>query len=177
MSDEQSVTEAMQLEAQHRSGAQWFYWIAALSLVNSASSFFGGQWGFVVGLGITQVFDAFALALHEEIGNSVQIVALAASVLVAGVFVLFGVLAGKRFSIAYVLGMVFYGLDGLIFLLVGDWLSIGFHVFALFFIVRGFQASLKLNAMQGTAAAPAHASMPSTEESARFDAPPPPAGT
>ena len=46
------------LEQQHRAGSQWFYWIAALTLINTAGSVFGSSWGFVVGLGITQVVES-----------------------------------------------------------------------------------------------------------------------
>jgi len=136
-----------QLSSQHHSGAQWFYWIAALSLLNSAASWFGTDWGFVIGLGITQVFDAFATVLQEELGPAVRVAAFAGSLVVAGSFVLFGIVASRRSGLAYVLGMTLYALDGALFLLVGDWLSVGFHVFALFFIARGFQACRKLDSM------------------------------
>jgi hypothetical protein len=36
--------------------------------------------------------------------------------------------------------MVLYGLDGLLFLIVQDWLSFGFHVFALFCIFGGYRS-------------------------------------
>jgi hypothetical protein len=38
-------------------GAKWFYWIAGLSLVNSLVVVFGGNFHFVLGLGITSVVD------------------------------------------------------------------------------------------------------------------------
>lgn len=174
MTEEQAATELMQLESRHQSGAQWFFWIAALSLLNSGASFFGSDWGFVIGLGITQIFDAAATVLQEQLGGGVRVAAMAASVLVAGLFVLFGVLAGRRSSVAYVVGMLLYALDGLLFLLVGDWLSIGFHVLALVFIGRGFQASLALGARLA-AQVPAMPA-PSPAEDARFSAPAPPPG-
>ena len=45
----------------------------------------------------------------------------------------------------FIVGTVLYVLDGVIFLLFGDILSIGFHAFALFFIIRGFLAANKLS--------------------------------
>jgi hypothetical protein len=42
-----------QLEERMKSGANWFYWIAALSLVTSVISLAGGTWGFFVSLGVT----------------------------------------------------------------------------------------------------------------------------
>ena len=127
-----------------RSGAGWFYWIAGLSLINSIATLSGSSWGFIIGLGITQVFDSFASSL----GGSGKLVALVLDLLAAGVFVFFGVFASKRHAWAFVVGMILYALDGLIFLVVGDWLSVGFHVFALFCILAGFFANLKLSALQ-----------------------------
>jgi len=40
--------------------------------------------------------------------------------------------------------MILYGIDGLLFLFVQDYLSIGFHVFALYGIYKGFAASREL---------------------------------
>src|SRR5437879_316354 len=38
--------------------ARWFWWIAGLSVVNSAVALGGGNFNFVVGLGFTQLVDA-----------------------------------------------------------------------------------------------------------------------
>ena len=47
---------------------------------------------------------------------------------------------------AFVLGMVVYGIDGAIFLVIQDWIGVGFHAFALFMIFRGYQAARQLSA-------------------------------
>ena len=44
--------------AQLKNGANWFYWIAGLSLVNSAIFAFGGHVSFIAGLAYTQIIDA-----------------------------------------------------------------------------------------------------------------------
>jgi hypothetical protein len=46
--------ERRTLERQRRNGGQWFYWIAALSLINAALAFAGQEWRFILGLGVTQ---------------------------------------------------------------------------------------------------------------------------
>lgn len=51
--------------------------------------------------------------------------------------------------------MVVYGLDGLIFLLVQDWLALAFHAFVLYSIYRGLAANLKLSGLQAEGLAPA----------------------
>jgi hypothetical protein len=137
----------LRLENQCKSGANWFYWIAALSLVNSMVQAFGGTFGFVVGLGVTQVFDAVGRAAAEtggSVGTAVRGAAFVLDLFAAGVFALFGFLAGKRMGWAFVVGMALYALDGLLFLLVGDILSIAFHAFALVGIFVGLRAQRAL---------------------------------
>jgi hypothetical protein len=130
------------MQGQLKSGASWFYWIAGLSLVNSISAVSGSDWRFILGLGITQVFDAFGAGF----GGGGPIVALVLDLMAAGVFILFGVFAHKRHTWAFIVGMVLFGLDGVIFLLAQEWLGVGFHVFALYCLFRGLSACRKLNA-------------------------------
>ena len=66
--DSFDAVERQQLEERMKSGANWFYWIAALSLVTSVISLVGGSWGFFVSLGVTQFIDALANALVNEGG-------------------------------------------------------------------------------------------------------------
>jgi len=148
--------EQLRLEGTLRNGASWFYWIAGLSVVNTAIILSGGQWSFIVGLGITQVIDSVAhhVTLEAEAGTVLvaKVMAGGFDLLVAGMFVLFGWLACQRKAWAFVVGMVLYALDGMLFLLVSDFLSLGFHGFALFCIFAGFQALRKLEATRPTAA-------------------------
>jgi hypothetical protein len=130
------------LEGQLKSGASWFYWIAGLSVVNSVATLSGSGWGFVVGLGITQIFDHVA----REAGSGAVAIAAVLDFLAAGVFVLFGVFAHKKHTWAFLVGMILYGLDGLIFLLIRSWFSLGFHVFALYCIFKGYQAMRQMKA-------------------------------
>jgi hypothetical protein len=133
--------------AAFKGGANWFYWIAGLSVVNSLISLFQGGWGFIFGLGITQVIDAIAGAVMEEQaegGVLIQVIALGASLFFAGIFALFGWLANRGQGWAFLLGMALYLLDGLLFLLVGDWLSLAFHGFALYCMFNGYTALRRL---------------------------------
>ena len=123
-----------------KSGGSWFYWIAGLSLINSISAFAGSTWRFIVGLGITQVFDAFG----HSLGTGGKGVVLALDLLAAGLFILFGVFAVKGHAWAFIVGMVLFALDGLVFLLVKDWIGVGFHVFVLYCLFRGFSASRQI---------------------------------
>ncbi len=121
-----------------RSGANWFFWIAGMSVINSVASLGGADWGFVIGLGITQVFDAVALAIES---NVVKAVVFGIDLICAGIFISFGVIAGKGRRWCFLLGMCLYGLDSVIFIVAEDALGFGFHFMALYFINQGYRAS------------------------------------
>jgi len=148
---EGATAEADGLRQATRSGANWFYWIAGLSLVNSVVQLFGSDYNFIIGLGITQVLDAFAQVTTESVTGSTAAVvrgaALFLDVLVAGVFSLFGLFAGRGRGWAFVVGMILYALDGLIFLFVQEWMSLGFHAFALYGIWAGYSSLRKLQTL------------------------------
>ena len=55
-----------QTEAAFKGGANWFFWIAGLSVINSLIITFGGEMSFVIGLGITQFIDGISIALKEN---------------------------------------------------------------------------------------------------------------
>lgn len=71
---------------------------------------------------------------------------LVLDLIVVGMFILFGVFAHKRHTWAFIVGMILYALDGLIFLIGQGWLALGFHVFVLVCLFRGFKACRELNA-------------------------------
>lgn len=131
--------------AQVKSGANWFYWIAGLSLVNSAIYAFGGDISFILGLAVTQLVEGVAdAAIAEGLPSMLKVVAVVVSLLISGVFALFGYYANKGMAAAFIVGIGLYVLDGLLYLALGSLFAAGFHVFALFFIVRGFLASRQI---------------------------------
>jgi hypothetical protein len=144
--------EIAKLEQALKSGAHWFYWIAGLSLVNSVIQLLGSDRSFIVGLGVTQVVDAIAKAGSDDAGGVaatvIRGIALLIDLFVAGIFVLLGWQAGKRRGWAFVVGIVLYLLDGLIFLLVQDWMSLAFHAFALFGLWTGYSSLRKLRVVE-----------------------------
>ena len=132
------------LEKQLKGGGSWFYWIAALSVVNSVLALSGSETRFILGLGITQIFDTIGQGLASGAGLALAVVL---DVLAAVAFVFFGVFANKRHTWSFIVGMALYALDGLIYLIAQEWLGVGFHVFALFCLFRGFKACRELNAV------------------------------
>lgn len=133
-----AIEEKLKIENRARSGANWFFWIAALSLINSIMTMTGSGWGFIIGLGITQIFDV----MGTELGA--RAVTFGFNVFFAGVFVFFGVFARRRRNWSYIVGMIFYAFDGLLFLAAGDILSLGFHVFVLYWIFNGYRTNKAL---------------------------------
>ncbi len=135
---------APELHRQHLSGAQLFFWVAALSVVNTLIGLSGSDWSFIIGLGITQMIDGVVAVIKPELAAGtatvLPIVALLLDLIITGLFILFGWLAKQGYTWSFIIGMVFYEFDGLIFLLAGDWLSTAFHVFALWGMFKGLQA-------------------------------------
>jgi hypothetical protein len=123
-----------------KSSASWFYWVAGLSLINSISAFSGSSWRFIIGLGITQVFDG----VGEGLGGAGKGVALVLDLLAAGLFVLFGVFAHKAHTWAFIVGMVLFTLDALLLLMGPDWLGLAFHAFVVYSLFRGYSLCRKL---------------------------------
>ena len=135
-----------EIEKKLESGANWFFWVAGLSLINSIAFLAGSEWGFIFGLGITQVIDAIALDIGGEGSLWAKVIAFSLDVCVAAVFALFAFLGKRRYRRAFIIGIVLYLFDGLIFLLAQDFLSVLFHVIALYGILGGFKACRVLRA-------------------------------
>lgn len=136
-------------EEQFKSGASWFYWIAALSLINSLAMKFGSSWNFIIGLGSTQVIDSIALSAQVISPDIVfQALILMLDLGFAALFVIFGLAAQKRSLDGFEAGMFFYAIDSLMFLLVFDILGILFHGIALFFLYRGWKGLKRLQESQ-----------------------------
>jgi hypothetical protein len=133
-----------QLEGRARSGAYWFYWIAALSLVTSVISLAGGGWAFLVSLGVTQFIDAVANGVAAHWGTGFKVVALVFDLVAAGLFALLGYFAVKRRQWAFVAGMALYTLDALLCALVGLWFGLIFHAYVLYNLFGGYKACAAL---------------------------------
>lgn len=123
-----------------RNGANWFFWIACLTVINSVLTLSGNDWQFIIGLGVTQVIDGIAIAIAKDAGMVITLVACGLDIVIVGFVVGIGVLARKGIGWAFILGMILYAIDGLIFVLVQDWLGVGLHVFVLFCIWAGLKA-------------------------------------
>ena len=114
------IDDKFELEQKAKNGANWFYWIAGLSLLNSIIFLVGAGMQFIFGLGITQVIDGLMYVLAEEyqtVGGVFKVIGFVINVGFAGMFAAFGYFGIKRHRAPIIVGMVFYVFDGLLLLL------------------------------------------------------------
>jgi hypothetical protein len=139
------------LRQRGRSGAQWFYWVAGLSVINSVILLSGGDTFFVIGLGATMLADLVAGQLASQspdMGRVVMAAAFGFDLVVALVLAGFGWLATQRHLVAFAVGMALYLADGLLFVWFQDWMCVGFHAFALYSMWSGFRAYRQLGTLE-----------------------------
>ena len=125
-----------ELEQRIRSGASWFYWIGALSLINSFLVMTKQTWGFAIGLGVTRQID-------YELSHT-PMVAFGLDLLATGAMAFFGHFAIKRHAWAFIIGLVLLVMDTALTIYQQAWLSVAFHVWAIVSIGMAFKASRAL---------------------------------
>lgn len=123
-----------------RLGANWFFWVSILAVVNSLFVFFSGLPNLFFGLGTTQFVDAHWIASGPE---DQRVAGLAINLGIAGVIAAFGFLARKGGDVAFVIGMFLYVFDMTVALGYRDLFGAAFHIFALFFMFKGLLGSRK----------------------------------
>lgn len=137
-------------------GANWFFWIAALSLLNSIISLYGGGWSFSIGLGFTQMIDALAHSYVQSGGGEwLKTAVFSLDLAIVGLFVAFGIFARRANMMAFVTGLILYILDAVLYFFtgrVGDFyhysgaiIGVLIHAVAIYFIFSGLLAARKLN--------------------------------
>lgn len=143
----QASMQQMKWTEQVRSGSGWIFVIAALSVINSVISLFGGAIAFVVGLGLTQLVDAFGSVIAEgqRMALVIRIAALVTSLGAAGALAVFGWFARKGGTWAFALVFAAYMLDTLVVLFFEDYMGALFHALGLFYIGRGAYAAYQMN--------------------------------
>jgi hypothetical protein len=126
-------------------GANWFYWIAGLSVVNSLAFVGGAQIHFLGGLGITEIADAVIdVSIKQGAPAAFRALSIIFDVVAIAGFALAGYFAGKLSRTAFIIGIVVYLVDTLLVLLLGDFFMAAFHAFASYRLIRGFLACREL---------------------------------
>jgi hypothetical protein len=137
-----------------KNGAAWFYWIAVLSLINSAMVLSQGGITFALGLTVTMIADLMAAraALKPDGDTAAIAAAIIFDAVILGLFALCGRLSQRRMLWIYALGMLLYLLDGLLCLAIGMKgglrMSLLIHGYALWSMWSGFWAYRQLNVLE-----------------------------
>jgi hypothetical protein len=127
------------------SGANWFYWVAILSVLNSFIVWYLTIPNLPFALGVTQWADGTSGHMNSEGWfPPLRIAGLLLNVLIAGVFAIFGYLAKRGSDLAFVVGMFLYICDGMLLIGLRDVFGSLFHLIPLFFIFKGLLASRHL---------------------------------
>src|SRR4051794_14126697 len=149
-------------EARVKRGANWFYWIAGLSVINSVAFAAGANFHFLAGLGVTEIADAVVdVFINQGAPPALKALAIVFDLIAVLGFALCGYFANKFSRTAFIIGIGFYFLDGIIVLLLGDFFMVAFHAFALYSLIRGFLATREVKAFRAAAAAVAGPPPPS----------------
>jgi hypothetical protein len=142
---------------QVKAGANYFYWIAALSVVNSLITIFGGGVRFVIGLGATLFIDLVAKQISDNQGGSPIILGMGFlfSLIFDLIFVACAYFAGKGKRWAFITGLVFYALDAVLMLFFQEWIGFAFHLYFMWGAWQGLQALGRLKLLEPAATASA----------------------
>lgn len=140
-----------QLAQQRGNGGAWFYWIGGASILNSVLNAAGIEWGLALGLGVTYLIDGLAQGLSETVRTPIY--AFIIDVVIASGILLIG-RAARRGNLGwYAVGIGLYFLDGLLFVLVQDFLGIAVHAIAIYGLISGLRAARSLKNFDAPASA------------------------
>src|SRR5258708_7055240 len=124
-----------------KTGANWFYWIAGLSAFKAMMNHSSGNTGFsFYSLGLTNL-------------TSVGSIGFVASLIICGLWVFFGLQAGKGQKWAFMTGLVLYGLDALLLLLFAAfgstfaYIAVAFHGYVIYRLILGLRACNELGVL------------------------------
>ena len=164
--DAKTFNTILRADMVFRSGSRWFFWIAGLSMLNSIVFRMEGSITFLGSLGVTQIIDIMSRIYVEEgileNANMVSGFSMLVILFFSGLYVIFGLLTRKKIKWAFFVGTILYVIDGLILVLIQDYINAAFHGYILFSLIRGWKAIHDLNKVK---------------ELSDFDPPPPSSGS
>jgi hypothetical protein len=126
------------IKAQAFRGSDWFFWIAALSTLNSVLTWFGTGRMMLMGLGTPLLVHGFGSGLAQRFGSTtvIPVLTITLEVLIIAFFVVCGFLARRSWLGAIYAGVAVYLLDAALLAYFSIWLSVAFHGLVLYFILR-----------------------------------------
>jgi hypothetical protein len=118
-------------------GADWFFWIAILSVINSFIVYYYQTPNTPIALGVTQWVDGSASGFN----SSMTAGGLVTNILIALVVAAFGLMARRGSDIAFVVGIFLYVIDSFLIIGMKDLFGFLVHLVALFFLAKGLLAN------------------------------------
>lgn len=123
-------------------GANWFFWLAALSVINSLVVYFVDIRNTPFAFGLTQWIDGTTGALNRQgVNPPLTTMALIVNLLIAAAFAGFGYIARRGNDVVFLIGIIVYAVDAMLSLGLKDFFGFAFHLVGLFFLFRGLLAS------------------------------------
>ncbi len=145
MNEELEYSEREEIQQKIKKAANWFYWIAALSIINSILNFdTPSKTSFIAGLGICQVVDEVIMEMFGSYNYYATIINIIISLAIAFI----GYKARNGNKIAFIIGLNLYALDGILFFYFNIWINFGFHILVLFFVYQGIPAINELKELE-----------------------------
>lgn len=124
------------LQQIHR-GANWFYWMVGLSLVNAVLVTAKADLHFILGLAYSDF--ASALLTYAEGSQLTVIFGAVALLFIILLFLFIGKKSHQPSKGFYLAGIILYGIDGLIYLAFEDYLSAIFHIYVIYNLWMGYK--------------------------------------
>ena len=122
-------------------GANWFFWLAILSVINTLVVYFGRLDNTPLAFGVTQWLDGSAGTLASRVASPFSLTGVAVDLLLAVMFAAFGYFARRGNDSVYLFGILLYAVDALLSLGLKDFWGFSVHLVGLFFLFRGLLAS------------------------------------
>ncbi|HEY8027149.1 MAG TPA: hypothetical protein VIF60_21590 [Burkholderiaceae bacterium] len=130
--------------------ANWFYWIAGLSVVNLVAVLIGANFRFLIGLGFSEALGEIAQQATANGGAEATVaVCYVIGFACAGFFAACGWFARRPSNVAFIVGAAVFALDTLVFVFASDWIGVAFHGLALYYLWRGIQATMQYKKISG----------------------------
>ena len=133
--DDDSARHVTRISILH--GANWFIWLAILSVINSLLVYKYQLPNLPIALAITQWLDGTSAGLNPTMSASSLVMDLVIAAVLAG----FGLLARRGSDLAFVVGIFLYIIDAMLAIGLRDVFGFSVHLIGLFFLVKGLLAS------------------------------------
>ncbi len=144
------IREQRRLQLTLKSGANWFFWIALLSLADTLLLARLVHWRPLFRLAAPRLVHL----LLSRNGSISHIPAIAVELVAAAALAAIALAARRGITAAFFLGAFAYGVDTVLLLGAGEWLPVLFHLIALYAVLRGMRALWRLTQLRNAAAIP-----------------------